>query len=83
MAETKKSIAGKRRKEATEKKKAEAQLAAQERAAKRAKFSEELRRTEQIQPLNLGEGIVQVEVQEEPIIQESEHVRRIKVIMFC
>jgi hypothetical protein len=74
IAETKKEIAEERRKKAEEQKKALKELQAQERAAKRARYSDELRRSEVLAPLQQEEGVVQVPVHEAHVVKKTKKV---------
>jgi membrane protein involved in colicin uptake len=70
IAETKKELVEEKRKKAEELKK----QAAQERSAKRAKYSQEMRLAEVIAPLEVGNDVVQVPVMEAPVLQKKKKV---------
>jgi hypothetical protein len=70
IAETKKELAKEKRKKAEDLKK----QATQERSAKRAKYSQEMRLAEVIAPLEVGNDVVQVLVMEAPVLQKKKKV---------
>jgi hypothetical protein len=71
IADTKREIAEKRKKEATEKKEMLKKQVEADRAAKRARYSHDLRESEVIQPLVGAGGAVDVPVQEAPLLQKK------------
>jgi hypothetical protein len=71
IADTKREIAEKRKKEAAKKKEMLKKQVEADRAAKRARYSHDLRESEVIQPLVGARGAVDVPVQEAPLLKKK------------